>query len=298
MRQIKILPYGNVGNQIFQYMMALAIKFRAGSPIYISGLDIPSLGIFTKKESRSETLSIDIKSHIVPLNTMSKLIKETRHIEVNINFLSSRMAYYSPYLDIYRRVINLKNNHQDGYDEKHIVINVRTREILSGAHKNYLPIPLCWYKEIIKKTGLIPVFVGQIDNDKYSISLKQAFPDALYPKFNSWEDDFNVIRKSVNIIPAISTFSWLASWLSETAKNIYFPIMGLYHPLARPDIDMLPFDDNRYHFYLFDIKQWGDVEETIDMLINKDVMHEEMIGCDLIERFPMHLATEGLEVWN
>lgn len=298
MRQIKITPYGNVGNQLFQYMLALAIKFRSGVPIFISGLDIPSFGINKKAESRNETFSVEIKSHIVPLNTMSTLVKETRHIEINLKFLSTRMAYYAPHLSMYRRLIKPVRTHQKGYDEHHIVINVRAREILTGIHKNYIPIPIAWYKKIIDETGLKPVFIGQIDDDRYSIALRNAFPSALYPKFDSWEDDFNAIRTSVNVIPAISTFSWLACWLSETAKNIYFPIMGLYHPVARPDIDMLPIDDDRYHFYMFNIKAWGDVENTIDMLISDDVYFEKMNSGDLIEQLPLHLTTEGLEVWK
>ncbi|HCP1642368.1 TPA: hypothetical protein OCY45_003321, partial [Escherichia coli] len=285
-------------NQLFQYMLALAIKFRSGVPIVITGLDIPSFGINKVKDNREETFGIEIKSHIVPLNTLSNLVKETRHIEIKLSFLSSRMAYYTPHIAAYKKLIKLKGKHQNGYDEKHIVINVRGGEILTGAHKNYMPIPIFWYEYIIRKTGLKPVFIGQLGDDKYSNQLKKQFPDALYPKFESWEDDFNVINTSVNIIPAVSTFSWLASWLSETAKNIYFPVMGLYHPLARPDIDMLPFDDMRYHFTLFDIKTWHDVDETIEMLISSDIAFEELSGCDLIEKFPLHLATEGLEVWK
>ncbi|EPJ9768030.1 hypothetical protein P5767_004831 [Citrobacter freundii] len=135
--------------------------------------------------------------------------------------------------------------------------------------------------------------MGQLDNDKYSEKLKEKFPNALYPKFNTWEDDFNVIRTSVNIIPAVSTFSWLASWLSETAKNIYFPIMGLYHPLARPDVDMLPIDDERYHFYLSDLLTWGKPEETIDALIYEQVNFDILEGADLIGKLPSTVTTEG-----
>jgi len=206
------------------------------------------------------------------------------------------MAYYSEYLPEFRRFLKFHNNYQRGYDKHHIVINVRGAEISKGVHKNYLPIPLNFYHKIINETGLKPVFIGQLGDDKYSDSLKKEFPDALYPKFTCWEDDFNAIRTSVNIIPAVSTFSWLACWLSETAENIYFPIMGLYHPLARPDIDMLPIDDDRYHFYLSDILAWGEPEDTIEQLVNNDFKFEKLVGTLLINNLPLSTGTEGLDI--
>lgn len=295
MRHIKITPYGDVGNQLFQYMLALAIKFRAGVPIQITGLNIPSFGIHSQKV-RDESFSITVKSHNPPLDALVQLVKNVPNVDIELKCLSTRMVYYSDYLPEFRRYLKLKNMYQTGYDENHLVINVRGAEISKGVHKNYLPIPLNFYHKIINQTGLKPVFIGQLGDDQYSTNLKKQFPDALYPKFMCWEDDFNAIRTSVNIIPAVSTFSWLASWLSETTKNIYFPIMGLYHPLARPDIDMLPVDDNRYHFFLSDLLVWKDPRDTIEQLITHEVKFEKLTGTDLIDRLPLTIGTEGLNI--
>jgi len=295
MRHIKITPYGNIGNQLFQYMLALAIKFRAEVPILITGLDIPSFGIKSTKV-RDEALCLDIKNHTPPLEAITKLVKVAPHIDINIKCLSTRMSYYSRHLPEYRRYLKLKESRHYGYGENYLVINVRGAEISKGIHRNYIPIPLCFYERIIIETGLKPVFVGQLGDDLYSKSLKEKFPNAMYPKYTSWEDDFNVIRSSVNVIPAISTFSWLATWLSEKAKKIYFPIMGLYHPRARPDIDMLPVDDDRYHFYLSDMLEWGKPEETIHSLINDSIVFEKLEGTALLNRLPLTTSTEGLDL--
>ncbi|MCU6665593.1 hypothetical protein [Silvania hatchlandensis] len=295
MRHIKITPYGNIGNQLFQYMLALAIKFRTGVPVLITGLDIPSFGIKSTKV-RDEALCLDIKNHTPPLDAIVELVKDVKNIDVNIKCLSTRMCYYSRHLTEFRRYLKLKKNNHYGYNEHYLVINVRGAEISKGVHRNYIPIPLSFYANIIEETGLKPVFVGQLGDDKYSTRLRDKFPNALFPKFNSWEDDFNVICSSVNVIPAISTFSWLATWLSESAKNIYFPIMGLYHPIARPDIDMLPVEDDRYHFYLSDLLEWGNPEETIDSLINDSIVFEKLEGTALLNRLPLTTSTEGLDL--
>lgn len=295
MRHIKITPYGNVGNQLFQYMLALAIKFRTNVPVQISGLDIPSFAIKNTKVS-DQAFSMDIKSHVLPLESIVTLVKNVQNIDINLKCLSTRMSYYSQHLPEYRRYLKPKNSTKIGFDDTYLVINVRGAEISTGVHKNYLPVPICFYEEIINKTKLTPVFVGQLGDDNYSNCLRNKFPQALFPKFDSWEDDFNVIRTSVNIIPAVSTFSWLACWLSETAKNIYFPIMGLYHPLARPDIDMLPLEDDRYNFYLSDLLAWGKPEETINSLINDQISFDLLEGNEIIEKLPLSVATEGSNI--
>lgn len=295
MRHIKITPYGNVGNQLFQYMLALAIKFRSGVPVLITGLNIPAFGIKSKQVSE-QALSVEIKNHTPPLESIAKLVKDVPHIDINLKCLSTRMSFYSQHLTDYRQYLKPKSDVQAGYNEDYLVINVRGAEISTGIHKNYMPVPLCFYEKIIKETDLMPVFIGQLGDDEYSKSLKKRFPNALYPKFDSWEDDFNVIRTSVNIIPAVSTFSWLASWLSETAKNIHFPIMGLYHPLARPDIDMLPISDKRYSFYLTDLLEWGQPEKTISSLIFDTINFQKIDGNDLLDEFPLTVSTEGIDI--
>lgn len=295
MRHVKITPYGNVGNQLFQYMLALAIKFRSNAPVHISGLEIPEFGI-KNKGVNEQLLCIDIKSHVLPLDDIVNFIKNVQNIDVNLKCLSTRMSYYAQHLPEFRRYLKPKGDVQVGYGDDYLVINVRGAEISTGVHKNYLPVPIDFYAEMIKTTKLQPVFVGQLGDDLYSNSLRKKFPAALFPKFNTWADDFNVIRTSVNVIPAVSTFSWLASWLSETAKNIYFPVLGLYHPMARPDVDMLPVDDERYHFYLSDLLTWGAPDETVSSLINDNIKFSLLEGNELIDMLPLTVTTEGADI--
>lgn len=76
MRHVKITPYGNIGNQLFQYMLALAIKFRSGVPLLITGLDIPSFGLKSTKV-RDEAFVIDIKNHTPRLRLLLDLLRKS-----------------------------------------------------------------------------------------------------------------------------------------------------------------------------------------------------------------------------
>ena len=62
--------------------------------------------------------------------------------------------------------------------------------------------------------------------------------------------DFERIRRSVNVMPSVSTFGWLAAWLSE-ARHIFLPVLGLLHPLQARSVNLLPLGDSRVRFFLF-----------------------------------------------
>ena len=48
----------------------------------------------------------------------------------------------------------------------------------------------------------------------------------------------------------MSTFAWLAAWLSD-ATNIVLPIFGIFNPRLFSLHDLLPFSEGRYRFYQF-----------------------------------------------
>ena len=73
-----------------------------------------------------------------------------------------------------------------------------------------------------------------------------------------------------NIVVAISTFSWLAAWLSR-AETIILPLSGFFNPAHHREIDLLPVDDIRYRFFLFPLNFALPEKEALDH-------HERMTG--------------------
>ncbi len=149
-----------------------------------------------------------------------------------------------------------------GYDENHIVIHVRGTDALDGTHKHYGPIPINYYKYIISETNLIPVFVGQFEGNYIGKELKSSFGNAIFHKSTNSLEDFRAIRNSKNIIISISTYSWMAAWLSN-ANKIFMPLIGLFNPLQRHDVAMAPLDDERFIYDLFPVRPWRGTPEQI-----------------------------------
>ena len=70
---------------------------------------------------------------------------------------------------------------------------------------------------------------------------------------------------------AVSTFSWLAAWLSDAA-TIIVPLSGFYNPAHHREIDLLPVDDIRYRYFLFPLNFGLPEQEALQY-------HERMKGC-------------------
>jgi Glycosyl transferase family 11 len=92
--------------------------------------------------------------------------------------------------------------------------------------------------------------MGQLEDNGYVRELRSRFPFGVFLESRGAIEDFETIRQSKNIIISISTFSWLAAYLSD-ATCVVMPIMGFLNPQQRPDIDLLPINDCRYEFYSF-----------------------------------------------
>jgi hypothetical protein len=139
--------------------------------------------------------------------------------------------------------------------DRELLINVRGSEILGDCHPDYGPVPINFLVSVVQDTGLDPVFLGQLGNDYYSKALKRVFPSAKFISSGGADSDFEAIRSAHHILPSVSTFSWLATWLSK-ARSIHLPVLGMLNPLQRQDTWFLPLNEPRYHFYQFPIRYW------------------------------------------
>lgn len=162
-----------------------------------------------------------------------------------------------------------------------LLVNVRGDEILSNCHPDYGPTPITFIRNLIEGSGLNPVFLGQLGDDYYSRALRAAFPDALFVPSRGAARDFEALRSAVNLVPAVSTFSWLASWLSS-AQTIHIPVLGMFNPMQRKDAWFLPHNDQRYKFYEFPVRKWNASSEQIREVIS-GASHLRLLSRDYLE---------------
>ena len=247
---------GNLANQMIQYMAALRIAADLEN-CQIADVNLPEWKIAFPPEHVDPERTLQVHSIMNGVRTnditrlgLSDLIKSGQYDNLGIFTYAQHMAnFLSP--DFYREVFQ-SGLDVEGFGSDKIVINIRGNEILSGIHPEYVLLPIEYYQDIVKSTGLKPVFLGQIDDSPYMRRLMAEFPAAEYRSTQGALIDFETLRRSSHIVVAISTFSWLAAWLSH-ADSVYLPLSGLFNPFQYPAINLLPLNDKRYHFDLFPI---------------------------------------------
>lgn len=269
---IRVSLYGNTGNIMMMYLSALKLQSDLGYGticnvrIPLFDISIPDIdtrnqfGLHDTEVINSRVhgrVSTDGYCHIVPRSNAAFISLEgySQHID---NFPDRRITDYDkifPYCS--------DNEQYGGPDD--LVINIRGGEVLSGLHPDYTMLPPEFYEHLIQKTGKKPIFYGQLTPSPYLDELKQRFPDARFISSRGEALDFDYIRRSHYIVPALSTFSWLAAWLSD-ARKIFFPVAGVMSPQQHPSSMLLPLDDPRYEFYVFPIYHSRDIANYRDYL--------------------------------
>ena len=161
-----------------------------------------------------------------------------------------RYSYYAPYKDM---IINLYKEalFQDvsGGNDSDIVFHLRTTDYRKPmVRANYMkPLPLEYLMTVYRSRAWEKVYIVTDDKDDELVLEFQAHTNGNIIS-KTLIHDFNFIRNSKNIVLSTSTFSWWAGWLSD-AKTIFFPRMGIWNPLLRPDVD-LKVNEQRYDYRL------------------------------------------------
>lgn len=242
---------------MFQYMFCRMLQFKTKDSIVV-GYDMPMWNLSRKFTGDLPLEKIVVgPEHVVDVERLVAFLNGGVDRLVDFWGIVQRLEYYGPH-DLMNSFFNRNASlsvPQFGSDD--LVISVRGAEILSGKiHPGYIPIPLGFYHHVISETHKNPVFVGQIGDDFYSDALRASFPDARFVPSMGAATDFEILRSSRHIVLSVSSFAWLAAWMSPDVETIHMPILGIYNPHQRPDVDLLPVNDRRYRFYLFPPHVW------------------------------------------
>lgn len=252
---IKIWAKGNPGNIMMMYLSALKLKssipdstiLNVDIPIFnihIPSMELPGLGLHNKLITNSKQFGY------VPVRGLSHAVNITNANFVSLEGFCQHIDNFPKHNEIDYDKMFPPLNDENGGTEDDIVINIRGGEILEGIHPHYCLIPPEFYSYVISQTNKSPIFYGQLDDSPYMQELRARFPTARFIGSRGVKEDFDFIRKSKHIIPCLSTFSWMASWLSK-ATTIHLPIAGILNPMQHRSSMLVPLQDPRYHFYLF-----------------------------------------------
>ena len=251
--EIEISPMGNLANRMIQYMAAVKLgRLLGGAPI--RGVALREWGVVVPADARPRGVRRHLRSarrgnSSTPTRSPAWSARPRAADRAGRDL--QRMEFFDGLAEC-RAMFQPK----DPADEPErlpradeIVVSVRAAEILEGVG-HYPLVPVAFMREIVALSGLRPVFIGQLEPSFYCEAVDDAFPGATFIPTMGPVADFQFLRRARHILPSISTFAWLAAWLSE-AERIYLPVSGILNPAHMRSIDLLPEDDPRYRFFLF-----------------------------------------------
>ena len=250
LRRVIVMRHrGRFANKMIQYMAAMTLASRI-KDCTIVNVSIPEWGIEIPDDTQDQLFFDNIKWDYFRINIeeLCNAANRSQSIRIILDDYLQRMDFLMRqqfYFGIFPQRSDLSHEITDN----DLLINIRAAEILNGMPQ-YPLLPIAFYEDIVTRAGLKPVFTGQLNNSEYVRQLRLRFPGARFINSQGARADFDLIRSAKNIVIAVSTFSWLAAWLSD-AVTIILPLNGIFNPAHHREVDLLPVDDIRYRYFLF-----------------------------------------------
>jgi hypothetical protein len=245
-------PLGRLANQMIQYMVARSFVDRVGD-CRISNVSLPAWGIHHPGVDCPGPVALEHRPQHIDLPALAEQMRAGRIRRIEWSGYGQRMENFLR-RERYETVFVSPFDRAMGYGPEYLVCPVRAEDILHGGTLDYVLTPVEFYRDVVDMTSLTPVFIGQTHSNAYTDRIRAAFPSAI---FRAPQDDplvdFETIRQSRHVVVGVSTYSWLAAWISDTVESIPMAVSGLFHPRQNRAVDLLPFGDDRFRFYLFPI---------------------------------------------
>ena len=226
-----------------QLMLCLDIRRDCRQPIEIEGFNIPEWGLEApfSDAAPSEIVILDQRTRRWAICLMIDALKPRL---VHVKAMTFRIKNFcAP--ELYDRYFPTTIATSQKLPEDTLLVHIRAGDVSTLTHSSYGPLPISYYQYLAKFMGLKLAFVGELSESDYVQALREQFLNSVFLEGGSPLDDFQTLRRAENVAIAVSSFSWMATFLSRQAKAIHIPLTGFFDPLTAPHIDLLNLADRR-----------------------------------------------------
>ena len=84
---------------------------------------------------------------------IEQLVRSNTNDSVHLKTYSQNIGNFMP-RDFYNNVFISRQQHIRGYGDETLLCNSGAADILSGVHKDYVQLPVDYYKHLVETTGL------------------------------------------------------------------------------------------------------------------------------------------------
>jgi hypothetical protein len=253
MREIVIVPAGRLANRMIQRIAAETIsKSNKEASVCHPGFPEWQISKTTSFETKRRTVLIKNKFGLVENisgNPDRYVSQRKKDLILTGNFLNTNIL--SPSIEFARSYFSnqvncnccpaVSNNIQKNFN----IVHLRLGDIWNAGSKtsiSYFPLSLEYYKQIFEASGRPFAIIMKCDSEdqyKYAEEISKIANGSIILPEGCVIRDFQTMRYASTLSLATSTFSWLASWLSESINEVFIPNAGLFSNSARPDINLI-----------------------------------------------------------
>jgi hypothetical protein len=271
----------NFGNNVIRTMSSVFLAAVLGAK-KLEGVRLPALGIATSIDEPLDELFLIKEGHVFPMEQILCALTNLSLRGVINNGFNQRLEYFSGQRDFWRAQFDRLAVVLPPISRSEVVVHIRAADILKPLHSSYYPLPLDFYDVIFEELGMTPVFIGQLSDDHpYLESLQSRYLSGQFIQSTPM-GDFELLRRSHTKILSISSFSWLAGWLGGDDSRVVMPVGGLFNPVLRPDINLLPMDDERFQLRGFSPMEREQTEKSLDHFL--EALSDASCGYPRVER--------------
>jgi hypothetical protein len=267
--RIQVGRRNGVANQMFRYAYARGLQALIPGSV-VTGFDLPMFGLTADVETLEGRVLHVVHGHRHSMHTIASLVNRGVYDHVLLDGFVQRMEFYPDPAELSALFPPLPPVDTTHLGPDRLVVNVRAAELLGNVHPDYGPVPVAYFRHVADSTGLQPVVMGQLGDDFYSEAIRRCFTGCVVLPSHSPAEDFQRLMSAANVVIGVSTFSWLACWMSCHVRTVHMPVKGLFHPVQRPDVDLLPVGDARYRFHGFPVERWVSGDDQRHRLVSDE----------------------------
>jgi hypothetical protein len=257
-RFILVQGWGRFANQVIQAMAAQQVKEDLClDELYLPR--IPSWGIEKSRnyQLRQLQLRLEIKAgsrKSIRLGGSGgdwrSILQDAQYERVHLVGTGVQIKNIDRQREFAQELLSQQTQHDCCIDDNQLqtklkdfhLVHIRQGDIFKNyelKRPDYYPLPVKFYESIASNSAKPLAFIGEINaNLDYVSELKKRCKSSIIVPLGCLHRDFKLLQEAELLTMAVSTFSWLASWISEKAVAVNIPIAGFLNPAIRPDMDL------------------------------------------------------------
>jgi len=211
MNNLKILKWkGRLGNNIMQVRNALHICY-----FYKVNLYIPKHNFFNCQYININKNFTNNKNYFYNFNNNFRIRSKINNVNKKCFDLN-----YDLVLNKLKEIT--KNSNKYDFDNDDLLIHIRGGDILKNHWNPYIPVPISYYSNIIKKEKWNNIYIISESKNFIVKELLYLFPNIIFEN-DTLENDISKIISCKNLIISIGTFTTELILFNTNIKNIYIP---------------------------------------------------------------------------